>query len=189
MNGVFTGMEGHGVDELVNTPIKVTVSSYVIDDDNPGGVLTEIYSETATFTLDLKVEFYGIDLLDSPEEPATITSGDYQICFMPIFSGATNLFELFLEIECQTGNTYKIPFYLGNKNQLVYANLTYCNNFFEENFANDFSNPVKISIKYITYHYEMLPGDSTTEPHEGLVADGEEKTLLIAENYQFMISA
>ena len=189
MNGVFTGMEGHGVDELVNTPIKVTVSSYVIDDDNPGGVLTEIYSETATFTLDQKVEFYGIDLLDSPEEPATITSGDYQICFMPIFSGATNLFEIFLEIECQTGNTYKIPFYLGNKNQLVYANLTYCSNFFEENFANDFSNPVKISIKYITYHYEMLPGDSTTEPHEGLVADGEEKTLLIAENYQFMISA
>ena len=189
MNGVFTGMEGHGVDELINTPIKVTVSSYVIDDDNPGGVLTEIYSETATFTLDQKVEFYGIDLLDSPEEPATITSGDYQICFMPIFSGATNLFEIFLEIECQTGNTYKIPFYLGNKNQLVYANLTYCSNFFEENFANDFSNPVKISIKYITYHYEMLPGDSTTEPHEGLVADGEEKTLLIAENYQFMISA
>ena len=189
MNGVFTGMEGHGVDELVNTPIKVTVSSYVIDDDNPGGVLTEIYSETATFTLDQKVEFYGIDLLDSPEEPATIISGDYQICFMPIFSGATNLFEIFLEIECQTGNTYKIPFYLGNKNQLVYANLTYCSNFFEENFATDFSNPVKISIKYITYHYEMLPGDSTTEPHEGLVADGEEKTLLIAENYQFMISA
>lgn len=189
MNGVFTGMEGHGVDDLVNTPIKVAVSSYVIDDDNPGGVLTEIYSETATFTKDQKVDFYGIDLLDSPEEPATIINGDYQICFMPIFSGATHLFEIFLEIECQTGNTYKIPFYLGNKNQLVYANLTYCSNFFEDNFETDFSNPVKISIKYITYHYEMLPGDSTTEPHEGLVADGEEKTLLIAENYQFMISA
>lgn len=189
MNGVLMPMEGHEIDELVNTPIKVSVTSYVIDDENPGGVETEIYSEIATFTKDQKKEFFGIDLLDSPEYPASITYGQYEICFMPIFSGQSHLFETFLEIECQTGNTYKIPFYLDSKNQLVYANLTYCGNFFEENFENDFANPVKISVKYTTYHTEMLPGDSTTEPHEGLVADGNEKTLLISESYKFMLNA
>ena len=189
MNGVLMPMEGHEIDELVNTPIKVSVTSYVIDDDNPGGVETEIYSEIATFTKDQKKEFFGIDLLDSPEYPASITYGQYEICFMPIFSGQSYLFETFLEIECQTGNTYKIPFYLESKNQLVYANLTYCGNFFEENFDNDFANPVKISVKYTTYHTEMLPGDSTTEPHEGLVTDGNEKTLLISESYKFMLNA
>ena len=189
MNGVFMGMEGHEIDEVVNTPIKVSVTSYVIDDENPGGVETEIYSETATFTLDQKKDFFGIDLLDEPDYPASITYGQYEICFMPIYSGQEYLFETALEVECQSGNVYRIPFFLQNKNQLVYASLQNCSNFFEENFENDFSKPVKLSIKYTTYHTEMLPGDSTTEPHEGLVADGDEKTLLISESYQFMLNA
>ena len=188
MNGVFMPMEGHEIEEVVDTPIKVSVTSYVIDDENPGGVETEIYSETATFTLDQKTEFFGIDLLDEPDYPASITYGQYEICFMPIYSGQEYLFESYMEIECQTGNTYRIPFTLESKNQLVYANLQNCSNFFEENFENDFANPVKISIKYFVSHYEMLPGDATTEPHEGLV-QGEEQTLLVSESYKFMLNA
>ena len=188
MNGVFMPMEGHEIEEVVDTPIKVSVTSYVIDDENPGGVETEIYSETATFTLDQKTEFFGINLLDEPDYPASITYGQYEICFMPIYSGQEYLFESYMEIECQTGNTYRIPFTLESKNQLVYANLQNCSNFFEENFENDFANPVKISIKYFVSHYEMLPGDATTEPHEGMV-QGEEQTLLVSESYKFMLNA
>ena len=190
MNGVFTEMEGHTIEEIINTQIKVSVSTYVVSIDNPGGVETEIYTELATFTLDQKKELFGLDLMDDPEEPASISYGNYEIMFIPIFSGNPYYFETFLKVECQTGNTYMIPFYMGTKNQIVYANLRYCNNFFEDNFEADFSSPVKLTVVYYTYHTEMLPGDSTTDPHEGLVEDADgEKTVLISESYQFMLQA
>ena len=79
---------------------------------------------------------------------------------------------------------------MGTKNQIVYANLQYCNNFFEENFEADFSSTVKLSVVYYTYHMEMVPGDSTTDPHEERVEDTDgEKTFLISESYQFMLQA
>ena len=190
MNGVFTEMEGHTIDEIINTQIKISVSTYVVSIDDPGGVETEIYTETATFTLDEKKALYGLDFMDSPEEPASIAYGNYEIMFIPIFSGNPYYFETYLKIECQTGNTYMVPFYMGTKNQIVYANLQYCNNFFEENFEADFSSTVKLSVVYYTYHMEMVPGDSTTDPHEERVEDTDgEKTFLISESYQFMLQA
>ena len=189
MNSVFTGMEGHEIDDVVGTPVQVVVSSYVIDDDNPGGVETVIYSETKTFTKDQKTDLYGVDLMDSAEEPASITYGQYSISLIPIFSGPSYMIDAYLVIECQSGNTYKIPMGLESKNQISYLYLENCSNFFEENFENDFGNPVNISVEYTTYHMEMLPGDSTTDPHEGMVPDGDPKTIVVAENYQFMLQA
>ena len=190
MNGVFMGENEHTIEDVIYTDIKVVVKSWIPTDDNPYGEETEIYSETAYFTKDEKKEFYGIDLSDGPDYPATITYGDYSICFMPIFSGPSYMFSCALRIECQTGNTYDIPFALHSKNQLVYAYLDSCGNFFEENFEADFSNPVKISLVYVTYHYETVPGDSTTDPHEELVQDSDgEKIKVLYENYQFMLQA
>ena len=190
MNGVFMGENEHTIEDVIYTDIKVVVKSWIPTDDNPYGEETEIYSETAYFTKDEKVEIYAINLSEGPDSPAIITYGQYEICFMPIFSGPNYMFSCALRIECQTGNIYDVPFVFGSKNQLVYANLNYCGNFFEENFEADFSNPVKISLVYVTYHYEMVPGDSTTDPHEELVEDSDgEKIKLLYESYQFMLQA
>ena len=179
----FTGMEGHQIEDIVGENITVSVIALLKD-----GTDEEAYSEEVEFTLDEKKELYDLDF-DDGSEPGSIAYGNYQIAFTPIYSGDRILFDCTLVVECESGRVYEIPFDLEVKNQMVFAYLGTCDNFEEENFEEDFSNPVNLSITYFTYHYEMVDLGNGSGPFEDRVSDNNQKTVLLYESYEFNLQA
>ena len=179
----FTGMEGHQIEDIVGENITLSVIALLKD-----GTDEEVYSEDVKFTLDEAKELYDLDF-DDGSEPGSIAYGSYQIAFTPIYSGDRILFDCTLVVECESGRVYEIPFDLEVKNQMVFAYLGTCDNFDEENFEEDFSNPVKLSITYFTYHYEMVDLGNGSGPFEDRVSDNNQKTVLLYESYEFNLQA
>ena len=179
----FTGMEGHQIEDIIGSNITMSVVAMLKD-----GTQEEAYSKEVTFTLNKTKDVYDLNFGDE-SEPGSINAGEYQIVFIPIYSGERYLFNCTLNVECGTGRVYEIPFELDEMGQMVFASLTLCDNFNEENFEEDFNSPVKLSITYFTYHYEMVDLGNGSGPMEERVSDNNEKTVVIHESYQFTLQA
>lgn len=179
----FTGMEGHQIEDIIGSNITMSVVAMLKD-----GTEEEAYSKEVTFTLEETKELYDLNF-DDGTEPGSIVYGNYQIGFTPIYSGKRYLFHCTLNVECQSGRVYEIPFDFDEMNQITYAYLGTCDNFSEDNFEEDFNSPVKLSITYFTYHYEMVDLGNGSGPMEERVSDNNEKTVVIHESYQFTLQA
>ena len=179
----FTGMEGHQIEDIIGSSITMSVVAMLKD-----GTQEEAYSKEVTFTLEDTKELYDLDF-DDGTEPGSIVYGNYQIGFIPIYSGKRYLFHCTLNVECQSGRVYEIPIDFDEMNQITYAYLGTCDNFSEDNFEEDFNSPVKLSITYFTYHYEMVDLGNGSGPMEERVSDNNEKTVVIHESYQFTLQA
>ena len=158
--------------------IKVIISTILPEtEENPEGEVT-VWSQPATFTLNEKTEVYDATVVNNK-----IYYGMFEINVLPVYAGAPDNIECQLIIECQTGNTYTCNLFLQEK--MVYCNalLTECEEGFnEEEFGNDFAEPVKISLRYCTLSYET--GDVTGDPIKS-----DYQTLVLYDSFKFELSA
>ena len=118
----------------------------------------ELYRQNQVFTFNEKKEIIDANLVSED-----IVYGDYGINLLPVFSGQTSDFEVYVIIETSTNKTYTCPVRLSSQGSYMIAYLTSAEEGFNENaFADDFSGPVKLSLKYctITYDYSDPTGES-----------------------------
>ena len=105
----------------------------------------------------------------------------YEIDVLPVFGGGPDEFECQLIIECQTGNKYTCNLFLQEK--MLYCNvlLTECEEGFnEEEFTNDFTEPVKISLRYCTLTYDSDLDDYVKSDYT---------TIVLHDSFKFELSA
>jgi len=160
-----------------NVTIKVIVTKYNDDAEEDGGpdmIEEEVYSEeNVQFTLNEKQTIYGGKVITD-----YIISGTYEIGIMPIYTGEPDDYVVYYIFECSNQNTYTCPVTLPNMGSYSYASLQTCEEGFDENnFMSDFSEPVKISIKFAKAQAGTVPDES------------DYTTMVVSESYQFDISA
>ena len=186
---IFAGMEGHEIDEIVGADITLKVTTTVPSETSQDGEEIELYSNVVNFTIEEENALYDI-ILDEGEEPAHIVNGQYEIGFIPVFSGNRLKFTATrLVFECQSNRTYEMYFNMLPAQQFVFETLRGALGFEEENFLEDFGSPVKISLVYDTRHEEIDEDNNGSGPTTILVDDNNPRTIVIAESYQFFIEA
>ena len=184
---IFQGMEGHEIEDILDTEVTLKVFANVPSDESDDLEELEVYSEEVTFTYGKENEIYDIDF-DSGDEPGSIVNGQYEVNFMPIFTGGMHCYEYtYLTFECESGHTYTMYFNMTQPNQLIYETLRGAAEFNEENFYDDFSKPVKITLVYDTNHEEYIEDNNGSGPTTEIVPDNNPRTKVIHESYLFNI--
>lgn len=162
--------------EADNVTIKVTATMLNVDADENGGpdmIEEDVYIEkNVNFTLNKNPTIYGGRIISD-----NITSGSFEISFMPIYAGEPNQYSAYLIVESEEHNTYTCPFTLSNMGNYTYVDLQTCEEGFDQDrFMSDFDSPVKISIKFCKVQTGTTPSET------GYV------TMVLYEGYQFSIS-
>lgn len=185
---IFAGMEGHVLEDIASGDIDIKITTLVPSETSQDLEELEVYTETARFKIMETHEYYDIDF-DDGDQPGSIV-GD-SVTFTPIFTGDFGTFyDTYLVFECQSGHVYTMYFNTTIANQMVTETFRGCQEFedYEEDFYNDFEQPVKITLHYDTTHQEYVGDNNGSGPTYETVPDNNPRTLLISENYKFTIS-
>ena len=157
--------------------IKITASMLNIDGEDNGGpdvIEQEVYvEEDVTFTLNENPTIYGGNIISNQ-----IYAGDYNVSFMPIYTGQPEDYEVYLIFECETEKKYTCGFVLSYMGNYTYVSLRECEEGFDDDAVwQDFGSPVKISIKFWKVQEGVRPTES------------DYTTLVLFESYVFELSA
>lgn len=176
MNSTDGSYDQASIIEADNVTLKVTATMLNDDAEENGGseyIDEDVYVEdNVKFTLNDNPTVYGGRIIND-----NITSGDFQVSFMPIYAGKPDEYSAYLIFECEGGNTYTCQFTLPNMGNYTYVDLQLSEEGFnQDTFMSDFDSPVKISIKYCRVQTGVIPSES------------DYQTMVLFENYQFSIS-
>ena len=158
-----------------NIKIKIIASMLNVDAEEDGSdiIEKEVYvDENVSFNVNEKKEIYGAHVIND-----NITSGDFQVSFMPIYSGSSEGYLVYVIFECSSNNKYTCLFTLPSRGNYSYIDLQTCEEGFnQDTFISDFDEPVKISIKYAKVQTGVIPDES------------DYTTKVVYESYKFSIS-
>ena len=156
--------------------ILITASVLNVDAEENGGpdvIEEEVYQEVdVNFTLNSNQTIYGGRVISE-----YISTGDHQVSFMPIYTGQADNYSVYVIFECESGNTYTCPFSLPNIGSYSYVDLSLADGYDFDEFLTDFSEPVKVSIKFAPTTPGSVPDETSYQ------------TMVIYESYTFVISA
>ena len=157
--------------------IKITASMLNVDGEENGGpdvIEQEIYvEEDVTFTLNENPTIYGGNIISNQ-----IYAGDYNVSFMPIYTGQPEDYEVYLIFECEIEKKYTCGFALSYMGNYTYVSLRECEEGFDDDAVwQDFGSQVKISIKFWKVQEGVRPTES------------DYTTMVLFESYVFELSA
>ena len=157
--------------------IRVTASMLNVDAEETGGpdvIEQVIYTEDdVTFTLNENPTIYGGNMINNQ-----INAGDYEVSFMPIYTGQPEEYSVFLIFECETGKKYTCGFSLPYMGSYTYVSLRESEEGFDDDAVwQDFGNPVKVSIKYCRVEEGVTPSEV------------DYTTMVLFESFVFELSA
>ncbi len=162
-----------------SSPVMMNISALVPEtDENPTGLM-HLMSKEVNLTMNTTKAIYGATVVND-----YIYYGSYEITILPIYSGPSDEIECTLIIETATGKTYTCNVNLDEKGLYTNVLLTECENFNEEEFGQDFEEPVKLSLKYCTLTYDDNGTSTMSEPIKS-----EYYTLVLYDSFKFNLSA
>ena len=181
----FTTYDSQTIDDILSSnglkKIRVTGSVY---DERTHSTLTDkvLYEEEITLQGENVDELYGVKL------DGMIMLGSHETSIMPVFSGDPLNVPCEIIFETQTGKTYTYDLYSAMYNQFATIEMASPKegNYEEDTFYSDFSEPVKVSIKYKILYYSFDPATSSEPLYIG---ESEEKTIVCYDSFQFELAA
>ena len=181
----FTTYDSQTIDDILssNGVAKIRVTGNVYDERTHSTLTdTVLYEEEITLQGENVDELYGVKL------DGVIMLGSHETSIMPVFSGDPLNVPCEIIFETQTGKTYTYDLYSAMYNQFATIEMTSPKegNYDEDTFNSDFSQPVKVSIKYKILYYSFDP-ETSSEPL--YIGESEEKTIVCYDSFQFELAA
>lgn len=185
MYGTLTTIEGYSLDSILssNGQTKVKVIGSVYDERTHGDLSEEVlFEENIQMSKEEIDEVYGVKL------DQVILLGSYETYITPIYVGASSNIECDIIFEAKSGNTYTYILSFDSYTQpcLISMDNLKEGTFDEDTFLEDFSGPVKVSLKYCTLTYPEYDGTSSDLPEP---IRSEYKTIVCYDSYLFSLSA
>lgn len=181
----FATYDGQPIDDILssNGVAKIRVTGNVYDERTHSTLTdTVLYEEEITLQGENVDELYGVKL------DGVIMLGSHETSIMPVFSGDALNMPCEIIFETKEGKTYTYDLLSTMYNQFTTIEMTSPKegNYEEETFNSDFSEPVKVSIKYKILYYSFDP-EISSEP--SYIGESEERTIVCYDSFKFELAA